>query len=475
MILFRLFSVLLICFHFSCDCCFAYREVPVPNPPGSTTPRGQYFYQSDWSVCRLRIKSFRISKKFSDAASRSFYNFQTAGTEQKPIHFAAKNGHVDAVNFLLNFGDSATSRDFDGLYPIHAAAKAGQLKVVESLLAWNKDSANWPLRDKEGFYDEDNPGPKPIHLAARHGHVEVVKLLLDPFYGEGVASLRDIGFRPLYDAIENGQVEVVRLLLDYDSDATLINPNSIWADRFGDRDLNGPVYLAAGASAERRAEVVQVLLSHYGNRAALEARGKNFQTGPLDVALVNGDLSVVKVLIENGAGRGTDLTSHAYQGTALHVAARRGQLDIVKFLLRCFNERERSKKNEYGKQAIEYAVEYGYLEIVKVLVGTGKDAKARARTKMANNEQLIYLVWKNSSGGLIDGPSDHLDSWPEGFRDPPPSLFRKCPIWDFLFKKGAYTEKEANGMWDRWGPAYCVEWGYSRIRHGLDERARQFP
>lgn len=59
--------------------------------------------------------------------------------EYTPLHRAAYNGHVLAVQLLLDFGADHTARSSDGWQPLHSAVKWGQAEAAAVLLAAGAD------------------------------------------------------------------------------------------------------------------------------------------------------------------------------------------------------------------------------------------------------------------------------------------------------------------------------------------------
>jgi hypothetical protein len=84
-----------------------------------------------------------------------------------PLHFAAENGNLELINFLLQDGADPNCRDLYGRTPLQHAASEGQLKAVFSLLV---GGANSDARDING--------ETALHLAASRGSQDIVRCLL---------------------------------------------------------------------------------------------------------------------------------------------------------------------------------------------------------------------------------------------------------------------------------------------------------
>lgn len=127
-----------------------------------------------------------------------------------PLHFAAQQGFVKIVEFLLLAIDSGKNpADENGITPLHLAARFGQHKIVQMFLErpdvlqknptsgsiWNgatplhfacqSKNGTFTLKmlsfylPKSSFFDTDQLGWTPLHYAASNGDTEILKFLLD--------------------------------------------------------------------------------------------------------------------------------------------------------------------------------------------------------------------------------------------------------------------------------------------------------
>lgn len=118
-----------------------------------------------------------------------------------PLHNAARNGDLKQVEKLIAQGIDVNAPGPDGEAPLTIAALQGQREIVALLL---ERGAKLQLRNKGGL--------TPLHAAAYSGHRDVVEILIS----KG-ANLNDAdnhyGVSPLHLAAEENRTAVVQLLL----------------------------------------------------------------------------------------------------------------------------------------------------------------------------------------------------------------------------------------------------------------------
>lgn len=118
------------------------------------------------------------------------------------ITLAAVHHQLKALKVLLSNGATLVA-DHDGDTPLHRAAIAGHLTMVESLTTEAKGSVN----------DRNNNGDTPLILAAANGHLPIVKWLLKN--GSSVTERNNGELTPLIAAASNGQLTVMQWLLKH--------------------------------------------------------------------------------------------------------------------------------------------------------------------------------------------------------------------------------------------------------------------
>jgi ankyrin repeat protein len=249
-----------------------------------------------------------------------------------PLYITAQEGHHETVKFLLAYTYIDVNLRFKrGFTPLYVAARNGHLKVVELL-----------LKHKYIFINAaDDDGSTALYVAAQNGHDKVVSCLLaDPRIDVNQNFLG--GYIPLYLAAQNGHTAVVKALLTHQD--TVINhvaPNEATS-----------LFVASQYGHDA---VVKLLLAHPDINIYKKCMGET----ALDTALRKGHASIAQLLfahkpISNGITLLHEVCKHGKLEsvetllalpciainaltndgeTPLDIALKQNHMDIVKLLI----------------------------------------------------------------------------------------------------------------------------------------------
>ena len=113
---------------------------------------------------------------------------------------AAVLGDLDDLETALTFGARVTTRK-DGWTPLHRAAKNGHLNICEYIM------------DKiENINPGDNKGWTPYHSAASEGHLNVCKHIMDKIENKNPGS--NDGWTPYHSAALQGHLDICKYIIE---------------------------------------------------------------------------------------------------------------------------------------------------------------------------------------------------------------------------------------------------------------------
>ena len=272
-----------------------------------------------------------------------------------PLLFPASRGNIEDLRSLLNSGeDPNDGRESDRATPIAFAAQNGHLEAVELLL---EAGAVPDLRVSRGF--------TALTLASQNGHIQIVRVLLDA--GSFVDVIDDRSLTPLYLSAQNGNADIVDLLLSRGASASGADqdraPVDIAAQNGHDaivrslRDAGATPSSSAllGAAQNGHVTVVRTLLN--GGIDPDIADGEGFTA--MHVAAQGGRVDVLTVLVEF-QGNVNSRTDSGW--TPLHAAASRDQLGAVTFLLR--NGADPNTVNDQGFPPVEFSDDPDIIDVL---------------------------------------------------------------------------------------------------------------
>jgi len=293
------------------------------------------------------------------------------------------------------------------------AVKEGNLETLELLL---QHGANINTRDQDGR--------TPLALATMEGKTEVVRLLIRN--GADVNTVNVRGNTPL---IHSRSTEISQLLLEAGATATIEHLSN-------HASVGNALHYAV---RKKIFEVVELLLQHGAN---INARDQDGRT-PLALAAILGKTEVVRLLIRNGAdvntvnvrgntplihSRSTEisrllleagatatiehLSNHAELGNALHVAVRRGTLEIIELLLQ--HGANINARDQDGRTPLALATILGKTEVVRLLIRNEADVNTvnvRGNTPLIHSRctEISRLLLEAGATATIEHLSNHAE------------------------------------------------------------------
>jgi ankyrin repeat protein len=301
-------------------------------------------------------------------------------------HYAASVLHEN--HFAQFISSHVNTRDTLGQLPIHFAAKAGQVGVIEKIIA----------QDKSQLEKITLRGATPLIIATESGKKEAVKTLLA--LGANPNHQLPNELFPLYLALQNNFADLAMYLINHghqlELDKTLRNGmTSLHLAIEGDLDAVAMQLIQKGGSIHIRREadgytalhcavkkgklgLVQAMLPKTSITIELESK-KTL----LHIAAEAGQLEVVNYLITQGAV--IDAKTIANE-TPLTLAIKAGHLAVAQALARVATL---NTLNQNNQTASSLAMQYGMPTVSDILIARGENPEIKDRY---GHNYLYYLV-----------------------------------------------------------------------------------
>ena len=322
-----------------------------------------------------------------------------------PLHFAVREGHLDATRLLLEAGADIFHRSLYAQEPLlRMALDRGHDEVADL------------LRDELRLRASSSGSRHAIHDAVAAGDAEAVETLL--VKETGLANHGDhLGRRPLHYAVEAGNADLVDLLIEHGADVDASGFSS--DDRLGGTGFR---------------PVVSALWHHpywgqrndYAIARRLLARGARYS---ITVAAALGDEERVRELLSSDS----DLANDQEPGgkRPLSAAAERNHAGIVQDLLDAGADPNLDEGPICPSGfALWAAAHHGYFEVARMLLDAGADPNADVESSGTptgtSNKEMRALLYEHGGRmplamhfheGNIDTITALLDAKPEMFDD----------------------------------------------------------
>jgi ankyrin repeat protein/serine/threonine protein kinase len=238
-------------------------------------------HQSAWKgavdICAWLLEWYRGMGELSEMLDAKASNSET------PATIAAFYGQVDVLKLLVEAGANIRCVCYDGWNLLHCCAKKG----YEATCAWLIETYRGTEDLVYMLEGRISDGMTPALLAAANGQYNIFKLLADACKNSEASLLNAVtleGNSALHLLVSNGHTDFVPDLLQYPSLDVNIR------DHLG----RTPLYIAAMKGLP---EIVSLLVARQAN---LEL-SRTEELSPLQVAVLNGHLDIVRILLEGGA------------------------------------------------------------------------------------------------------------------------------------------------------------------------------
>ena len=252
-----------------------------------------------------------------------------------PLMIACYFKHHKVVHLLLQSGANVNlqaDHHIDNGTTLLVASKNNDITLVLLLLSANAD-----------VNVQDAKGRTALYWACRYGNDEMIKRLLKAKADPKICTLQRESPLALYTISRHKKSSTVVALLKSGADPNVLNP------------FFTPLH-AACASGHK--DIVQLLLKAKANVNALDRYGNT----PLYNAARSGFEQLVEQLLSAGAD--IEIEKNLEGWTPVFIAAARGHLGIVKFLV---ENGANIKRNRYGETPQAIAVVFGHIEVANFL------------------------------------------------------------------------------------------------------------
>ena len=301
---------------------------------------------------------------------------------QTAVHYAVNcNSYssIDALSCLIENGADVNARTYDGRTPLMIATALGHIKVAMYLIDHGAD-----------VHDRTAALHNAVHCSCTDpSSCEILSCMIE---NGGDVNAKTFGNRtPLMTAAEKGQIKVVTYLIEHGVRST----NSTTSDYVNLRDDNGQTALhhAVQCFDPISCEILSCLIEHGGD---VNSTYDNWQT-PLMIAAERGQMKLVTFLIEHGAN--LDRRDKDDQ-TALHYAVCGSDVscEILSYLIENGAEVNAFTRHD-NCTPLMLACKYGHLNAVTSLIEHG--AKVNLQDAIGNTAVHYALSCSNGSPEVL--------------------------------------------------------------------------
>ncbi|XP_062595975.1 serine/threonine-protein phosphatase 6 regulatory ankyrin repeat subunit C-like [Saccostrea cucullata] len=282
--------------------------------------------------------------------------YRTSNSGSTVLSYACQNGKLNMVRYICDKYPDFLSSDYNnktGMSPFHWTAQSGNIELYEYLI--------------EKGVEQTIPGGQstPLHEACRFGRLNMCKYLVKTY-----PHLRDVkdndGESALHAAARGGNIDLLNFLLEKGFDVKT-------------KTNNGKTVLHL-CCKRGKLEMCKYLVNTYPN--LLDVKDNNGRNA-LHYAAWGGYIDLLNFLLE----KGFDVKSKTNDGeTVLHRCCMIGKLEMCKYLVNTYPHLLDVKDNN-GRNALHLAAFRGNIDLLIFLLEKGFDVK----TKRNEGGIVLYI------------------------------------------------------------------------------------
>lgn len=303
-----------------------------------------------------------LSESIDTEAKETKCKFNSRGKDNAGhtlVHYAVSLTNQTTMLDIITAEDKTLLLEVDkfGNLPIHTAATNGNTEAIMYIAA----------RVPQSLDAKNQQGLTPLLLAAQAGHRETVEKLLN--LGADVNYRLPNGLFALYLALQNNFSEVALLLIPKANVNFHLDSGSTSLHLATDAELDAVslALIKAGADVNYKRRVDDYTPFHNA-----------VEKGSVEICMAM--LATGKVAINASLPTGE---------AALHLAAKNGQLDVVKLLLEAKYPADINQKDTNGETALMAAIRAGHSAVAMYL---GERTKINIKNKQEQSASLLALM-----------------------------------------------------------------------------------
>lgn len=314
--------------------------------------------------------------------------------EETMLTLAAWKGDYELVKYLVSKKANVNCRNDWQNTPLHNAAQKGFNDIITLLLD------NGAAINALG-----TSGNNAVNFAASNGFPETLRLLQKA--GGNINHTNDYNQAPILQASWNGNAEIIRILAENGADVNFTSTD-------GNSVLHNLAY-------EGHSEGIKIIIEKGANVNKVDSDGRI----PLHNAVINKKAEVLPLLLSKTEN--INLQERNLWNTPLHIAAINGDLKSTELLIKAGAKTD--IKNSSQKTPLDYAIQYGYVDVVACYVSNSlapKEALLAARENQSTglvsvNDGEAKVVYCGHSGWAVQTEKHLLifDYWKMNKSDQP--------------------------------------------------------